>query len=137
MMISPGDSNEKVAELIKKLQEYDPNSEILPVDEARELVKRSEMLIFSSWEMSSSFLLDQIRRQDKSISFEVNITREFQGFDFNVDAQIMAVWSFVPKLDKQGSSMEKEMKKTYVLEQRMVALDNEVKTLKTVMRPAT
>lgn len=41
LQLQLGDSNEKLVGLVKKLKEYDPNSETLIVDEARELVKIS------------------------------------------------------------------------------------------------
>ena len=45
LQLKLGASEEKVAELVQKLQEYDPNNQILTIDEARELVKRSEILL--------------------------------------------------------------------------------------------
>ena len=68
--MKPSDSNEVVAGLVQKLQEYDPASEALTVEEERDLVTRSGMIFFPGWDISSSFLLDQMRRQEKSISFE-------------------------------------------------------------------
>ncbi len=62
LLMNLGDSSEKVAELVKKLQEYDPKSETLTIYEARDLVKRSGMLLFPGWETNSSFLLDHMRR---------------------------------------------------------------------------
>ena len=56
--------------MIQKLQDYDLASETLTPEEGRELIIRSGLLLFPRWEISSSFLLDQIRRQDRSISFE-------------------------------------------------------------------
>lgn len=64
------------------------------MDEDRKLVQRSRMLIFLGWELSSSFMVDQIRRQDKSVSFEeTNIFGELQGLRFNLDSKTMVVWS--------------------------------------------
>ena len=55
------------------------------------------MLLFPGWEISSSFLLDQIRKQEKSISFEdVNMFGETRGAGFNIDAKTMAIWSLAP-----------------------------------------
>ena len=65
------------------------------------MVRRSGMLLFLGWEISSSFLLDQIRKQEKSISFEdVNMFRETKGAGFNIDAKTMAIWSLAPAHDK-------------------------------------
>lgn len=95
------DSDEKVAELVEKLQVYDPNGETLTIEEARDLVKRSGMLLLPGWDLSSSFMLDQIRRQEKSISFEAFGPRGLQrGSGYNIDAQSLAVWSIAPELDK-------------------------------------
>ena len=63
-------TDEKVTEMVQKLQAYDPNSESLTIEEARELVQRSGLIVFPGWDISSSFLLDQMRRQEKSISYE-------------------------------------------------------------------
>lgn len=59
-----------MVELVEKMQACDPNSETLTREEARDLVKRSGMFLFPSWDLHSSFMLDQIRRQEKSICFE-------------------------------------------------------------------
>lgn len=66
--VKHGDTDEKVIEMVQKLQAYDPNSESLTIEEARELVQRSGMIVFPRWDISSSFLLDQIRRQQKSMA---------------------------------------------------------------------
>ena len=88
----PGDTQEKVVEMIQRLQEYDPTSETLTPEEGRELVRRSGMLLFPGWEINSSFLLDQIRKQEKSISFEeVSMFGETKGVGFNIDSKTMAI----------------------------------------------
>ena len=90
--MNPGDTKEKVAELAQKMQEYDLASETLTPEDARELVRRSGMLLFPGWEISSSFLLDQIRKQEKSTSFEeVSMFGETKGAGFNIDAKIMVI----------------------------------------------
>ena len=95
-----GDTQEKVAEMVQKLQEHDPASETLTPKEGRELV-RSDMLLFLGWETRSSFLIDQIKRQEKSISFEdTNTFVETNGAGFNIDAKTMAIWSLAPPHDK-------------------------------------
>ena len=59
------------------------------------------MFFFLGWEIKSSFLLDQIRKQEKSISFEdTNMFGEIKGGGFNIDAKIMAIWSLAPAHDK-------------------------------------
>ena len=69
-----------MTKMVQKLQAYDPNSESLTIEEARELVQRSGMIVFPGWDISSSFLLDQMRRQQKSISYEeINPFGELQG----------------------------------------------------------
>lgn len=195
MQIKPGDSNEKVEEMVKRLQEYDTKSETLTIEEVRELIKRSGMIIFLGWEDNSSFFLDQMRRQEKTISFEdVDQHGELRGSGYNIDAQTMATWSLAPeneeltlmeiigspygnlifwnvhstssdqiygpltstsllgknKIDVLKEQLcttyeryvdtrrqyEVETKKTYVLEQRNLQLENEVKTWKNIARIA-
>ena len=65
-----GDCDEKISEMVMKLQAYDPDCETLIVEEARELVRRSGIRLLHRWDLNSSFMLDQIRRQEKSVSFE-------------------------------------------------------------------
>ena len=44
------------------------------------------------WEVNSLVLLDQMRRQEKAISFEdVNQQGELRGFGYNIDAQPMEI----------------------------------------------
>lgn len=61
--MKPRDSYEVIAGLVQKMEEYNPASEKLTVEETRDLVTRSGMIIFPGWDLSSSFFLDQIRRQ--------------------------------------------------------------------------
>ena len=87
--------------MVQKLQDYDPASETLTPKEGKELIRRSGLLLFSRWEISSSFLLDQIRKQEKSISFEdTNMFGEKKGVGFNIDAKTMAIWSLTLAHDK-------------------------------------
>ena len=58
LQMKPGDSDEVVVGLVQKLQEYDPASEALTVEEARDLVTRSGVIVFPGWDINSSFLLD-------------------------------------------------------------------------------
>ena len=101
LQMTPGDTEEKVTEMIQRLQEYDPTSETLTPKEGKELVRRSGMLLFPRWEISSSFLLDQIRKQEKSISFEdVNMFGETRGAGFNIDAKTKTIQSLAPPHEK-------------------------------------
>ena len=62
------------------------------MEEARELIQRSGMIVFLGWDISSSFLLDHMRRQDKTISFEdENQLGELRGSRYNIDAQTMVI----------------------------------------------
>ena len=107
--MTSGDTQEKVAEMVQRLQEYDPTSETLTLEEGRELVRRSRMLLFIGWEINSLFLLDQIRKQEKSISFEdVNMFGETRGAGFNIDAKTMAIWSVAPPHEKPSLMAIKE-----------------------------
>ena len=99
--MAPRDNEKKVAELVQKLRDYDPSNETLTIDEARDLIKRSGMLLFSGWEIRSSFLLNQIKRQERYVSFvDTNVYQETKGFGFNVDAKTLAIWSLAPEHDK-------------------------------------
>ena len=107
--MTPGDTQEKVAKMVQRLQEYDPASETLTPEEGRELVRRSGMLLFPGWETSSSFLLDQIRKQEKFVSFEdANMFGETRGARFNIDAKKMAIWSLAPPHEKPSLMEIKE-----------------------------
>ena len=71
------------------------------MEEARELVMRSGMIVFSGWDLNLSFLLDQMRRQDKTSSFEdENQYGELKGSGYNIDVQTMTIWSLAPKHDE-------------------------------------
>ena len=48
--------------MIEKLQAYDPESEIMTLQEAKDLVQRSGMLLVPRWDLEQAFMLDQIRR---------------------------------------------------------------------------
>ena len=73
------------------------------------MVRRCGMLLFPGQEMNSSFLLDQIRKQDKSISFEdVSMFGETKGARFNIDAKTMAIWSLAPPHEKPSLMEIKE-----------------------------
>lgn len=66
-----------------------------------ELVQRSGMIVFPRWDISSSFLLDQMRRQQKSISYEeINPFGELQGAGLNIDTKTMDIWSIAPESEK-------------------------------------
>ena len=72
------------------------------MEEARELARRSDMIVFPSWEINSSFLLDQMKRHENIISFEdVNHQGELRGFGYSINAQIMVVWSLAPEHEKE------------------------------------
>lgn len=96
-----GDLDKVVVEMVQKLQEYDPASETLIVEEAKELVRRSGMIVFLGRDISSSCLLDQMRRQERTISFEdENQKGELRGSRYNINAQTMAIWSLAPENQK-------------------------------------
>lgn len=40
-----GESDEQKLELVEKLQAYDPESEVMTLEEARDIVQRSRMLL--------------------------------------------------------------------------------------------
>lgn len=59
------------------------------------------MIIFPGWDLSSSFLLDQMRRKEKIFSLEYdNQYGELRGSCSNIDAQTMRIWSLNPEHDK-------------------------------------
>ena len=57
LQMALGDTQEKVAEMLQKLEEYDPASETLTLEECRELVRMSGMLLFPGWEINSSIFV--------------------------------------------------------------------------------
>ena len=88
-------------ELIEKLQAYDPKSEKMTLDEARDLVQRSAMLLILGWDLEQAFMLDQIRRQDNAISYEaIGADGLKRGTGFNIDTKSLAVWSMAPTSNK-------------------------------------
>ena len=52
LQLQPDDSVEKRTKFVQRLQDYDPSSEGLTTQEARELVARSSMLLFLGRELS-------------------------------------------------------------------------------------
>ena len=59
------------------------------------------MIVFPGWDINSSFLLDQMRRQDKSISFEEeNYLGELRGSGYSIDVQTMKIWSLALEDEK-------------------------------------
>ena len=62
------------------------------MEEAKELVKRSAMMVFQGWDISYSFLLDQMRRQERTISFEdENKKGQLRWSIYNIDSQTMTM----------------------------------------------
>lgn len=61
----------------------------------------SGMIIFLGWDISSSLLLNQIRRQERSISLEdENHYGELRGSRSNIHAQTMAICCLALEHDK-------------------------------------
>lgn len=53
------------------------------------------------WDLGTTFMLDQIRRQEKSISYEAFGAQSLQrGSSFNFDNKTLVVWSFAPETNK-------------------------------------
>ena len=97
MSLIPGEDLEKNKEFVEKLLAYDPKSEIMTLVEARELVHRSGMILIPHWDIESAFVLDQMRRKDKSISYEASSSEGLKrGSGFNVDTKTLAVWIVAP-----------------------------------------
>ena len=88
------DSNEKKLELVEKLQAYDIESEVMTLEEERDLVQRSGMLLGAGSDLEQAFTLVQIRRQEKSISYEAYGANGLQRRKhFNIDMKSLAVWT--------------------------------------------
>ena len=78
--------------MVQKIQDYDPTSETLTLEEGRKIIRRSGLLLFLGWEINSSFLLDQIRKEDKSFFFEdTNLFGETKVVGFNIDEHARVV----------------------------------------------
>ena len=68
---------------------------------ARELVHMSGMILIPNQDIEKVFVLDQMRRQDKAISYEASGSEGLKrGSGFNVDTKILAVWSIAPNTKK-------------------------------------
>ena len=88
-------------ELIEKLQAYDHESEVMTLEEARDLVQRSGMLLVPDWDLEQAFMLDQIKRQENAISYEEIGARGLKrGTGFNIDTKSLAVWSMARDSNK-------------------------------------
>ena len=99
--MKPGESDEQKIELIEKLQAYEPESEVMTLEEARDLVQRSGMLLVTGWDLEQIFMLDQIRRQDNVISYEaIGVDGLKRGTSFNIDTKFLVVWSMAPTSNK-------------------------------------
>lgn len=95
------DDKEKTREMVRKLIEYDPESEEMSTSKVRELVQRSGMNLTPTWDLEQAFMLDQIRRHDKAISFEAYATEGLtRGSEFNIDTNTLAIWSIAPETNK-------------------------------------
>ena len=57
-----GELDEQKLELVEKLQAYDPESKVMTLEEVRDIVQRSGMLLVLKWDLVQAFMLDQIRR---------------------------------------------------------------------------
>ena len=67
------------------------------------------MLLFPGWELSSSFMLDQIRKQEKLVSLEeTDISGKLQGSSFNIASKTMTIWSIDPYNNKTNLMEIKE-----------------------------
>ena len=93
--------DEQRMELIDNLQAYDLESEVMTLEEARELFQRSGMLLVPGWDLEQAFMLDQIRRQENSISYEAIGTDGIRrGTSFNIDTKFLVVQSMAPASNK-------------------------------------
>ena len=101
MSLKRGEDVEKTKELVEKLLAYHPNSETMTLVEARELVERSQMILVPRWDIERAFVLDQIRRQDKAISYEATGSDGLQRVSrFNIDTKTLAIWSIALETNK-------------------------------------
>ena len=83
-------------ELVKKIQAYDLESEVMNLEEAKDQVQRSGMLLVPEWDFEQAFMLDQIRRQENAISYEAFGDNGLQrGTGFNIDTKSLAVLSML------------------------------------------
>ena len=69
--------------------------------EARELVNRNGVILIPNQDIEKAFVLDQMRRQDKAISYEAIGSEGLKrGSSFNVDTKTLVVWSIAPNTKK-------------------------------------
>ena len=94
MSLMIGEDHEKNKELVDKRLAYNLDNETMTLVEAKELVHMSGMILISNWDIEKAFVLDQMRRQDKDISYEASgIEGMKRGSGFNVDTKTLVVWS--------------------------------------------
>ena len=100
LKLRPRESKEKIKDLIKKLLAYDLESEQVTPTEAKDLVQKSGMLLILGWDLERAFIFDQIRRQDKVVTYKAFGVEGLQrGSRFNNDSKTLAIWSIAPKMD--------------------------------------
>ena len=101
LSLMPGEDPEKNHELVEKLLAYDPESETMTPAEARELVHISGMILIPNWDIEKAFVLDQMRIQDKAVSYEATGSEGFKrGSGFTVYTITLVVWSIAPDTKK-------------------------------------
>ena len=92
LSLMPGEDPKKTKELVDNLLAYAPDSETMTLVEAKELVQRSGMIFVPSWDIERAFVLDQIRRQDKAISYEATSSDDLKrGSSYNIDTKTLAI----------------------------------------------
>ena len=83
--------------------------------EAKELVQRSGMILVPGQDIEKAFVLDQIRRQDKAISYE--------EISSDVDTKTLAIWSIALETNKPKMMDVEEIAQGNMLTQ---TLDNTI-----------
>ena len=85
LSLFPREDPEKNREMVDKLLAYDLESETMTPAEARQLVHRSGMILIPNYDIEKAFFLDQMRRQDKAISYEASGNEGLKrGSSFNL-----------------------------------------------------
>lgn len=78
------DETDPNSEGLQALATYDPSLESITVDEARQLVKSSGILLVPGWDLASSFIIDQIRWQSEAqLSYETYIGEMIRGCGYD------------------------------------------------------
>lgn len=71
------------------------------MEQARQLIKSTGMIMMPDWDVQSIFIIDQIRKQeDLMFKTEFEIKDVIRGTRFNPNSKTLVAWSLAPSTQK-------------------------------------